>query len=149
MTQKRLSVAKTHKKIEKLRKQRNELNETIKTIGRNTEVRGKLLENMDLNYILYNITMFNLMLKEAENIFKPSSETYDALINESVGEDIKDTIKIMKDYITLSLRYDQLCARLEKLEIYMDHLPADEKKAFRLERAAENIDARDLVDDEA
>lgn len=143
---KKLTVAKTYKKISKLRKLRNEINDQLNGLGK-MNVRGKNICNMDNNYILYNIAMFNAMIKEITNMF-PEGDKRATLIAETVGENVEDQLQTMREYLRLDIKRQDVDDRLDKLQTYLDNIPDAEKKAYRLEQAAENIDERDLTEDE-
>ena len=88
---KRLTVAKTKKKISKLSKSLNELNDQLKSIG-TTYVRGKAVSAMDNNYILYNIAMFKSMIIEVVDLYPEGAERT-KLMGETVGENIEENMK--------------------------------------------------------
>lgn len=145
MAKKRLTVAKTFKKIDNLRKLKEEIKQQMSAIG-STVVRGKSVSQMDNNYILYNIATFKTMLKEAADMF-PEGDKRASLIADTVGEDVELQLQTMREYLRLRIKDQDVVDRLDKLENYLDNIPSEEKKAYRLEQAAEKVDERDLVED--
>lgn len=145
MAKKRLTVAKTFKKIANLRKLKEEIKQQMSAIG-STVVRGKSVSQMDNNYILYNIATFKTMLKEAADMF-PEGDKRASLIADTVGEDVELQLQTMREYLRLRIKDQDVVDRLDKLENYLDNIPSEEKKAYRLEQAAEKVDERDLVED--
>jgi len=146
MAKKRLTVAKTHKRIAKLNKKCKSIIDDLSEL-RNLSVRGKKLADMDKNYILYNIAMFKTMIQECNDMY-PEGPVRDQLISETVGKDIHEKMDKMRHYITLSYERDDLNERVYKLEDYVASLPRAERDAYKLEQTAENVDERDLGEDD-
>jgi hypothetical protein len=145
---KKLTVAKTIEKLAKLRQKLNDLNEEILTLGKTTIRDGKVVGSMDTNYIVYNIAMFRTMLNEVENIAGDDTKLRETLIEASIGEDVDKKIERMTAYLKLSVKFDDLSIRHSKLENYLDAIPKEEMDAYKLKKAAGEVDERDL-DDEA
>ena len=143
---KRLSVEKTYNKISKLRKLQTEIEDQLKGLGK-MMVRGKSLGSMDNNYVLYNIAMFKTMIKECNEMF-PEGDKRAKLISDTVGEDVQDQLTSMREYLRLNIKKKDVRDRIERLEDYMDNIPKAEKDLYRLEKAVENVDERDLTEEE-
>ena len=143
---KRLSVEKTYKKISKLRKLYKEIEEQLKGLGK-MMVRGKSLGSMDNNYVLYNIAMFKTMINECNEMF-PEGDKRAKLISDTVGEDVQDQLTSMREYLRLNIKKKDVKDRLDRLEDYLDVIPKAEKDLYRLEQAVENVDERDLTEED-
>jgi hypothetical protein len=145
MAKKNLTVAKTFKKIAKLRNRDSELKKEMNVIGSIT-VRDKSISSLSTNRLVYELAMYRAMYKECTLIVS-EGEYRDQIIKSALDVDIKSKLDSMQDHMVMGIERKQIRERIEKLEAYMDNLPQAEKQAYRLEQAAKNIDPRDLTED--
>lgn len=142
---KNLTVAKTFKKIAKLREKNVKLTRTIDVLG-NTSIRGKKLNSLDTNRIMYELATYRAMYKECV-LLVPEGPYRDEILIEALDVDIKVKLTTMEDYVVVRTEHVENQKRLDKLNTYLSLLPDEEKKAYKLEKAANAIDPRDNDDE--